>query len=63
MMLKKKAQQTVLAIASYLINVLSITGDTYCKTLRLKAYSDNLKKNLSGILYYAEVESFQTPML
>ena len=43
MMLTSQAQQTVLAILSYLINLLSITGDAYHKMIRLKAYSDTLK--------------------
>ena len=49
MMLTSQAWQIVLAISSYLINLLSITGDAYCKTLRLNAYGDTLKKHLSGI--------------
>ena len=60
-MLISQAQQTMLAISSYLINLLFITGDAYCKTLRLKAYSDTLKKYLYGILDYAEVNSFILP--
>ena len=48
----------MLAISSYLINLLSITGDVYQKTLKLKAYSDTLKKHLFGILEYAEVKFF-----
>ena len=46
-----------------MINLLSITGDAYCKMLRLKYYSDTLKRNLSGILNYAEVKFFHPPML
>ena len=53
----------MLAISSYLINLLFNTGDTYCKMLRLKAYSDTLKKHLYGILDYAEVEFIYPPML
>ena len=45
MILTVQAQQIVLAISSYLINLLFNTGDAYCKTLRLKAYSDTLKKH------------------
>ena len=63
MMQISQAQQNVLDIPSYLINLLSITGGTYCKTLRLKAYNDNLKKHLSGILGYIEVEFFHPFML
>ena len=55
MMLTSQAQQTVLAISSYLINLLFKTGDAYCKMLRLNAYSDTLKKHLYGILDYTEV--------
>ena len=62
-MLTSQAQQTMLAISSYLINLLFITGDAYCKTLRLKAYSDTLKKYLYGILDYVEVKFFHPPML
>ena len=50
MMLTSQAYQTVLATSSYLINLLSITGDAYHKTLRLKAYSDPLKEHLFSIL-------------
>ena len=63
MMLTSQAQQTVLAISSYLINLLFNTGDAYFKTLRLKAYSDTLKKHLYGILDYAKVEFLYPPML
>ena len=63
MMLTSQAEQTVLAISSYLINLLLNTGNAYCKTLRLKAYSDTLKKHLYGILDYAEVEFLYPPML
>ena len=62
-MLTNQAQKTMLAISSYLIKLLSITGDAYCKTLRVKAFSDTLKKHLSGILDYAEVKFFDPPML
>ena len=60
MMLTSQAQQTVLAISSYLINLLFNTGDAYYKTLRLKAYSDTLKKHLYGILDYTKVEFFSS---
>ena len=63
MMLTSQAQQTVLDILSYLINLLSIIGDAYCKTLRLKAHSDTLKKQLCGILDYAKVKFIHPPML
>ena len=53
----------MLAISSYLINLLSTTGDVYQKTLKLKAYSDTLKKHLFGILEYAEVKFFYPLML
>ena len=62
-MLISQAQQSMLAISSYLINLLFNTGNAYNKTLRLKAYSDTLKKHLYGILDYAEVELFHPPML
>ena len=51
----------VLAISSYLI-ILFRTSDTYCKTFRLKAHSDTLKKYLYGILDYTKVELFYPPM-
>ena len=54
-MLIRQAQQIMLAISSYLINLLSITSNAYCKMLRFKAYIDTLKKYLSGILDYTEV--------
>ena len=63
MLLTRQAQQTVLAISSYIINLLSIIGNSYHKMLRLKAYSNALKKYLSGILDYAKVEFFHPPML
>ena len=63
MMLINQAQQTVLAISSCLINLLFNTGDAYCKTLQLKAYSDTLKKYLYGVLDYAKVEFFHPPIL
>ena len=50
MMLTSQAQKTLLDISSYFINLLSITGNAYYKTIRLKAYSNTLKKHLSGIL-------------
>ena len=62
-MLTSQAQQTVLAISSYLINLLLNTSNAYFKMLRLKTYSDTLKKDLYGILDYAEVESLHPPML
>ena len=63
MMLTSQAQQTVMAISSYLINLLFKTGDVYCKKLRLKACSYTLKKHLYGILDYAKVEFFHPLML
>ena len=57
-MLTSTTQQTVLDFSSYLINLLSITGDAYCKMLRHKAYGDTPIKHLSGILDYAEVKFF-----
>ena len=63
MILTSQAQQTVLVISSYLINLLFNTGSAYCKTLMLKAYSDTLKKHLYGILDYTEVEFLYPPML
>ena len=62
-MLKSQAQQTVLAISSYLINLLSITGNVHHKMLRLKSYSDTLKRHLPGILHYAKVKIFHPPIL
>ena len=56
MMLTSQAQQTVLAISSYLINPLLNTGNAYHKMLRLKAYSDTLEKYLYDILDYTEVK-------
>ena len=53
----------MLAISSYLIKLPSITDDAYYKILKLKAYSDTLKKHLSSILDYAEVQLFYPPML
>ena len=53
----------MLAISSYLINLLFFTGEAYCKTLRLKNYCDTLKKHLFGILHYAEVKFFRPTML
>ena len=50
MMLVSQPQQTVLAISSYLINLLFNTGNTYRKKIRLKTYSDTLKKYLYGHL-------------
>ena len=63
MILTSQAQQTVLAISSYLINLLFNTGDAYHKMLRLKAYSNNLKKHIYSILDYAKVEFFHPPIL
>ena len=57
-MLTSQAQLTMLAISRYLINLLSITGDVYCKMLRPKPYSAALKKYLFGILDYAKVKLF-----
>ena len=44
----------MLAISSYLINLISINGDAYHKTLALKAYYNNLRKHLLGILDYVK---------
>ena len=63
MMLTSQTQQTVLAISSYLINPLLNTGNAYCKTLRLKSYSDTIKKHLYGILDYTKGKLFYPPML
>ena len=63
MMPTSQAQQIVLVISSYLINLVFNTGDAYCKTLRLKAYSDTLKKHLYSTLDYTKVEFFHPPML
>ena len=52
-MLTSRAQQIVLAISNYLINLLFNTGDIYSKTLRLKALSDTLNTYLYAILDYA----------
>ena len=62
-MLTNQAQKIVLAISSYLINLLFNSSDAYCKILRLKAYSDTLKKHLYGILDYIEVEFLYPTML
>ena len=62
-MLTSQAHQTVLAISSYLINLLFNTSKAYCKTLRLKAYSNTLKKHLYDILDYAKVEFLYPPLL
>ena len=61
--LTSQAQKTMLLISSYCINPLFNTGDAYFKALRLKSYSDTLKKLLYGILDYAEVEFFHPPMI
>ena len=50
MMLTSQAEQTMLAISSYLTNLLSITRDAYKKTLRLKTYNDTRKKHFFGVL-------------
>ena len=63
MMLTSQAQQIVLSISSYLINLLFKTSNAYHKTLRLKDYSNTLKKHLYGVLDYAEVEFVHPPML
>ena len=63
MTLASQAQQIVLAISSYLINLFFNTGDTYYKTLRLKTYSDTFKKYIYSILDYAKVEFLYPPML
>ena len=63
MILTSQGQQTILAIPSFLINLLSTTVYAYHKMLRLKAHSDNLKKYLSSILDYAGVKLFHPPML
>ena len=57
-----QAQQTVLAISSYLINLLFNTGNAYHKTFRLKAYGDTLKKHRYGILDYVELDFFHPPI-
>ena len=62
-MLGSQPQQTGLVISSYLIIILSITGNAYGKTLGYKAYTYVLKKHLSSILDYAEVKLFGHPML
>ena len=62
-MLPGQVLKIMLAISSYLVNWLFITSNTYCKTLKLKTYSDNLKEHLSGILNYSELQSFHLPML
>ena len=63
MMLTNQAQQTMLAISSYLINLLFNTGNAYSKILKLKAYSGTLKKNLYGISDHAKVEFLYCSML
>ena len=63
MILTSQAQQTVLFISNYLIYLLSVTGDAYHKTLRIKAYSDILKKYLFSILDYTEVKFVYPPIL
>ena len=63
MMLTSKTKQNMLDISSYLINLLYNTGDTHCKTIRLKAYSDTLNKHLHGILDYDKVEFLYLPIL
>ena len=65
MILTSQGQQIMLAISSYLINLLFNTDNAYCKILRLKAYSDTLKKKkyLYGILDYTKIEFFYPPML
>ena len=55
-MLTSQTQQTVLAISGYMINLLFNTGNAYKKILRLKAYSDTLKKHVYDILDYTKVE-------
>ena len=62
-MLTNEAQQTVLVISSYWIYLLFITGDVYHKELRIKAYSDILKINVSKISDYAKVKLFHPPRL
>ena len=62
-MLTSQDQQAVLALSSYLINLLFNTGDAYHKRLRLKDYSDTLKKHLYGVLEYTKVEFLYSPML
>ena len=66
MILTSQAQQTMLAISSYLINLLFNTDNAYSKMLRLKAYSDTLinkKKHLYGIVDYTKILFFHPPML
>ena len=52
----------MLVIPTHLSNLLSTTSDAYNKTLRLKAYSDTLKKHISNILDYAKVKFFNLSM-
>ena len=54
MMLTSQSQQILLAVSVFLVNLPSITDNEYLKMLSLKAYSDTLKKYLSGILDYAK---------
>ena len=63
MMLTSQAQQTMLAISSYLINLLFNTGDAYHKMPKLEAYSNTLKKDLYGIQGYTKVGFFHYTML
>ena len=56
MIVTSQTQQNVLAISSYVINLLFNTGNPYFKTLRLKAHSDALKKQIYVILDYAKLE-------
>ena len=51
----------MLAISSYLNNLLSTTGDTYHKMLRFKAHRDTLKKHFSGILDFSKWNSIILP--
>ena len=61
-MLTNQAQQTGLAITSYLKNLLFITDNIYHKMLRLKAYSDTLNKHLWYLRLY-QMEALLSPML
>ena len=62
-MLTNQAQQNVLAISNYFINLFFSIGNEYCKMLKLNAYTDTLKKHLYDVLDYTEVEFFYPPML
>ena len=63
MLLKGQAQKPMLAISCYLYKLLSTTSYVYCKTLRIKAYSDTLKKHLYGFLVYSKKKLFNCLMI